>query len=75
MTRGQTVTFLHRAAGAPSHGGNAAFLDISDNDYYFAAVAWAAQNGITSGTGNGKFAPNAVCTRAQIVTLLYRADN
>ena len=75
VTRGQTVTFLHRAAGAPSHGGNAAFLDISDNDYYFAAVAWAAQNGITSGTGNGKFAPNAVCTRAQIVTLLYRADN
>ena len=75
VTRGQTVTFLHRAAGAPSHGENAAFLDISDNDYYFAAVAWAAQNGITSGTGNGKFAPNAVCTRAQIVTLLYRADN
>ena len=75
VTRGQTVTFLHRAAGTPSHGGNAAFLDISDNDYYFAAVAWAAQNGITSGTGNGKFAPNAVCTRAQIVTLLYRADN
>ena len=75
VTRGQTVTFLHRAAGAPSHGGNAAFLDISDNDYYFDAVAWAEQNGITSGTGNGKFAPNAVCTRAQIVTLLYRADN
>ena len=75
VTRGQTVTFLHRAAGTPSHGGNAAFLDISDNDCYFAAVAWAAQNGITSGTGNGKFAPNAVCTRAQIVTLLYRADN
>ena len=75
VTRGQTVTFLHRAAGAPSHGGNAAFLDISDNDYYSDAVAWAEQNGITSGTGNGKFAPNAVCTRAQIVTLLYRADN
>ena len=75
VTRGQTVTFLHRAAGTPSHGGNAAFLDISDNDYYSDAVAWAAQNGITSGTGNGKFAPNAVCTRAQIVTLLYRADN
>ena len=75
VTRGQTVTFLHRAAGAPSHGGNAAFLDISDNDYYSDAVAWAEQNGITSGTGNGKFAPNTVCTRAQIVTLLYRADN
>lgn len=49
--------------------------DVSDNDYYSDAVAWAEQNGITSGTGNGKFAPNAVCTRAQIVTLLYRADN
>ena len=75
VTRGQTVTFLHRAAGAPSHGGNAAFLDINDNDYYSDAVAWAEQNGITSGTGNGKFSPNADCTRGQIVTLLYRADN
>ena len=75
VTRGQTVTFLHRAAGAPSHGGNAAFLDISDNDYYFDAVAWAAQNGITSGVGNGKFSPGADCTRGQIVTLLYRANN
>ena len=75
VTRGQTVTFLHRAAGAPSHGGNAAFLDISDNDYYFDAVAWAAENGISSGTGNGKFSPGADCTRGQIVTLLYRANN
>ena len=75
VTRGQTVTFLHRAAGAPSHGGNSAFLDISDNDYYFDAVAWAAENGITSGTGNGKFSPDADCTRGQIVTLLYRANN
>lgn len=75
VTRGQTVTFLHRAAGTPSHGGNAAFLDISDNDYYFDAVAWAAQNGITSGVGNGKFSPGADCTRSQIVTLLYRANN
>ena len=45
VTRGQTVTFLHRAAGAPSHGGNAAFLDISDNDYYSDAVAWAERTG------------------------------
>lgn len=74
VTRGQTVTFLHRAAGTPSHGGNAAFLDISDNDYYSDAVAWAAQNGITSGTGNGEFSPNADCTRGQIVTLLFRAN-
>lgn len=75
VTRGQTVTLLHRAAGTPSHGGNAAFLDISDNDYYFNAVAWAAQNGITSGVGNGKFSPGADCTRGQIVTLFYRANN
>ena len=75
VTRGQTVTLLHRAAGTPSHGGNAAFLDISDNDYYFDAVAWAAQNGITSGVGNGEFSPGADCTRGQIVTLLYRANN
>ena len=74
VTRGQTVTLLHRAAGTPSHGGNAAFLDISDNDYYFDAVAWAAQNGITSGVGNGKFSPGADCTRGQIVTLLFRAN-
>ena len=75
VDRGQTVTFLHRAAGAPSHGGNAAFFDISDHDYYFDAVAWANENGITSGTGNGKFSPGADCTRGQIVTLLYRANN
>ena len=74
VTRGQTVTLLHRAAGTPSHGGNAAFLDISDNDYYFDAVAWAAQNGITSGVGNGKFSPGADCTRGQIVTLLFRTN-
>ena len=75
VTRGQTVTFLHRAAGTPSHGGNAAFLDISDNDYYFDAATWASQNNITSGTGSGKFSPGADCTRGQIVTLLYRANN
>ena len=75
VTRGQTVTFLHRAAGTPSHEGNAAFLDISDNDYYFDAIAWAVQHGITSGTGSNKFSPDADCTRGQIVTLLYRANN
>ena len=74
VTRGQTVTFLHRAAGAPA-AGNESFNDVSANAYYAKAVAWANENGITSGTGNGKFSPNADCTRGQIVTLLYRTDN
>ena len=74
VTRGQTVTFLYRAAGSPAVGGNAGFSDVNANDYYNSAVAWAAENNITGGTGNGKFSPNADCTRGQIVTLLYRAN-
>lgn len=74
VDRGQTVTFLHRAAGSPL-AGSSGFNDVSDSAYYARAVAWAAENGITGGTGNGKFSPNADCTRGQIVTLLYRANN
>ena len=74
VDRGQTVTFLHRAAGSPL-AGSSGFNDVSDSAYYARAVAWAAENGITGGTGNGKFSPNEDCTRAQIVTLLYRANN
>ena len=74
VTRGQTVTFLYRAAGSPAVGGNAGFSDVNANDYYNSAVAWAAENNITGGVGNGNFAPNADCTRGQIVTLLYRAQ-
>ena len=73
VTRGQTVTFLHRAAGSPL-AGSSGFNDVSDGAYYAKAVAWAAENGITGGTGSNKFAPNADCTRGQIVTLLYRAN-
>ena len=74
VTRGQTVTFLYRAAGSPAvSGGN--FSDVATDAYYAKAVAWAAGNGITSGTGSGKFSPGADCTRGQIVTLLYRANN
>ena len=73
VDRGQTVTFLHRAAGSPL-AGNSGFSDVSDGAYYAKAVAWAAENGITGGTGNGKFSPNADCTRGQIVTLLHRAQ-
>ena len=74
VTRGQTVTFLYRAAGSPAVSGDS-FSDVAANAYYAKAVAWAAENGITSGTGSGKFSPGADCTRGQIVTLLYRANN
>ena len=73
VTRGQTVTFLYRAAGSPTVSGGS-FSDVAANAYYANAVAWASQHNITSGVGNGNFAPNADCTRAQIVTLLYRAQ-
>lgn len=73
VTRGQTVTFLYRAAGSPAVSGGS-FSDVAADAYYAKAVAWANENGITSGVGSNKFAPNADCTRAQIVTLLYRAQ-
>ena len=73
VSRAQTVTFLYRANGSPAASG-ASFGDVAADEYYANAVAWAVQNGITTGTGNGKFTPNAPCTRGQIVTLLYRAD-
>lgn len=74
VTRGQTVTFLYRAAGSPAVNGGS-FSDVAVDAYYAKAVAWADENGITSGTGNGKFSPNEDCTRSQIVTLLYRANS
>lgn len=74
VTRGQTVTFLYRAAGSPAVSGGS-FSDVAADAYYANAVAWASQNNITSGTGSGKFSPGADCTRGQIVTLLYRANN
>lgn len=74
VSRAQTVTFLYRANGSPAASG-ASFSDVAADEYYANAVAWAVRSGITTGTGNGKFSPNADCTRGQIVTLLYRADN
>lgn len=71
-TRAQAVTLLHRAAGAPDTGADAPFADIPTTAYYKAPVAWATEAGITTGVGDGKFAPDATCTRAQIVTMLYR---
>ena len=74
-TRAQAVTFLWRANGSPAVGGNAAFSDVAANAYYAAAVKWAEKNGITGGIGGGLFGSDNTCTRAQIVTFLYRAFN
>lgn len=72
-TRAQAVTFLYRASGAPAVSGNAAFSDVATNAYYAAAVKWAEKNGITGGIGGGLFGSDNDCTRAQIVTFLYRS--
>ena len=74
-TRGQVVTFLWRAAGSPDVAISNAFSDVPSDQYYAKAVAWAVANNITLGVGNGKFAPNDVCTRGQIVTFLWRYEN
>ena len=74
-TRAQIVTFLWRAAGSPEPKDMSSFVDVSTGSYYAKAVAWAVENGITTGTGNGKFSPDATCTRAQAVTFLARALN
>ena len=71
-TRAQVVTFLWRAAGSPEPKGESGFTDVPAGSYYAKAVAWAVENGITNGTGGGKFSPDAACTRAQGVTLLCR---
>ena len=73
IDRAQAVTFLHRANGAPSVTGRTAFTDVPQTAYYADAVKWAVDHGITTGTSAAAFSPNASCTRAQIVTFLYRA--
>ena len=73
-TRAQIVTFLWRAAGSPAPKSMSSFTDVPADAFYAKAVAWAVENGITSGTGESKFSPNATCTRAQAVTFLYRAS-
>ena len=72
-TRGQVATFLWRSQGQPSVNGENIFTDIAYGAYYYNAVLWAVANGITNGMGEGLFAPDATCTRGQIVTFLYRA--
>ena len=72
-TRDQAVTFLYRAAGSPAVTDGSSFTDVPKGEWYADAVAWAVANSITRGTGDGTtFSPNDTCTRAQIVTFLYR---
>lgn len=71
-TRGQTVTFLWRWAGSPEPGSAGSFRDVPYRAYYADAVAWAVEYSITNGTAPGLFSPAQTCTRAQIVTFLYR---
>ena len=72
-TRAQIVTFLWRASGSPAVSGNSAFTDVASDAYYAAAVAWAEKNSVTGGIGNGLFGSGNNCTRAQIVTFIYRS--
>ena len=74
-TRAQIVTFLWRAASSPEPKNMSNFSDVPADSYYAKAVAWAVENGITTGTGDGsKFSPDATCTRAQSVIFLFRAS-
>ena len=66
------VTFLWRAAGKPAASGTNPFTDVKQGDYSYDAVLWAVENGITTGAAETSFAPKATCTRAQIVTFLFR---
>ena len=71
--RAQVMAFLWRAMNKPSATASSAFTDVKDGAYYTAAVAWAVENAITSGTGNGTtFSPDTDCNRAQVVSFLYR---
>jgi len=73
-TRAQVATFLWRAQGQPKPASNShPFTDIKSGDYYYNAVLWAVETGVTNGMSPTTFAPDATCTRGQIVTFLYRA--
>ena len=72
LTRAQAVTFLWRLMGEPAPSGPSGFTDVPDGTFYTDAVAWAAEEGITAGTGGGLFEPNEPVTRAQMATFLWR---
>ena len=72
-TRGQVVTFLWRAMGEPEHNVTVnPFVDVKESDYYYDAVLWALENGITTGVGDTHFNPSGECSREQVVTFLWR---
>lgn len=73
-TRAQIVTFLWRAAGSPASYGANPFTDVEPGAYYYDAVLWAVEKGITGGTTATTFSPGRACTRAQTVTFLYRYE-
>ena len=74
-TRGQIVTFLWRACGSPEpEKTNNPFTDVKSTDYYYKAVLWAVESGITNGMSATTFAPNATCTRGQVATFLWRSQ-
>lgn len=73
-TRAQMVTFLWRAAGSPEPSGKASsFTDVNEDAYYFKALLWAIENGITNGTSTTTFSPDMTCTRGQMAAFLYRS--
>ena len=72
VTRAQAVTFLWRMSGEPSPSASETFSDVEAGSWYETAVAWAVENNITSGTGDGMFSPDAICNRAMCITFLYR---
>ena len=71
-TRGQIVTFLWRRTSVSEVQAANSFTDVSAGAYYAKAIAWAVEQGIAKGTGDGKFSPNGTCTRAQSMTFLWR---
>ena len=74
-TRAQAVTFLWRAAGSPApRSRTMPFADVPAGSYYYDAVLWAVENGITKGTSDTRFSPDDTCTRAQIVAFLWRSE-
>jgi uncharacterized repeat protein (TIGR02543 family) len=73
VTRAEFVTFLWRAAGSPAPVGESKFSDVADKSaYYYSAVVWAGEQGVTSGTSETEFSPEDLCSRGQVVTFLYR---
>lgn len=74
-TRGEVVEYLWKAAGKPRASVENPFTDLTNSDSYYTAALWAYEKGITTGTSATTFSPKATCTRAQVVTFLFRAMN